>query len=549
MKAIKTFLSQLNDLDIKLWVEDDALCCQAPKGTLTAEIKAELAEYKAEIIHFLQPEEITHIPIAPKDKELPLSFAQQRLWFLDQLEGQRATYNMPAAIRLSGQLNESALQHALTTLVERHDSLRCCFPVVNGEATVQLNDVYNPLSVTDLSELSETEQQRRVTEWIANHAQTTFDLSTGPLLSLRLLKLGEQKQILLFNMHHIISDGWSMGVLIRDWSQLYSAYAQNQVPQLPKLPIQYTDYAAWQRNWLQGEILEQQLAYWIEKLTGAPQSLELPTDYPRPAVMRDQGKHLQSTLNIDITRGIRQLSQQLGVTVFMTLLAAFKVLLFRYSGQTDLVMGSPVANRTQHQTEDLIGFFVNTLVLRTHISGEETFSELLKQVRQTSLEAYGHQDIPFEYLVEQINPARSLSHSPMFQVMFVLQNTPHEELEMSGLKLSMIEPENRTAKFDLTLSVAEHGDIFVCDWEYNTELFRHETITRMTEHFKVLIDGIINSSEQKLYQLPLLTETEQEQLQVWNQTDTHYPEDLTIVDLFEAQVEKTPDNIALVFEN
>ncbi|RKZ91700.1 MAG: non-ribosomal peptide synthetase [Candidatus Parabeggiatoa sp. nov. 1] len=487
------------------------------------------------------------IPLA-SGEPLVLSFAQQRLWFLAQLEGQSTTYNMPAALQLSGQLNETVLQDALTALIQRHDSLRLCFPVVDFDATVQLNDIYNPLSVTDLSELSETEQQVQVSEWIANHAQTPFQLDTGPLLSLRLLKLGQQEQILLFNMHHIISDGWSMAVLVRDWTQLYNAYAQNQAPQLSELPIQYTDYAAWQRNWLQGEVLKQQLAYWTEKLSKAPELLELPTDYPRPAVMRYQGKHLQSTLEPEITQEIKQLSQQYGVTVFMTLLAAFNVLLSRYSGQNDLVVGSPIANRTHHQTEDLIGFFVNTLVLRTQIEGEQTFPQLLKQVRKTALEAYSHQDIPFEFLVEQLNPSRSLSHSPLFQVMFVLQNTPQESLELSGLKMAFLEPENTTAKFDLTLSIAEHGDVFICDWEYNTDLFRPETITLLSEHFHVLLEGILNHSEQSLSKLPILTEAEQQQLLAWNQTETDYPKDQTIVDLFQAQVEKTPENIAVVFE-
>ncbi|MCP4000284.1 MAG: non-ribosomal peptide synthetase, partial [Gammaproteobacteria bacterium] len=245
-------------------------------------------------------------PIVPlaDDESLVLSFAQQRLWLLAQLEGQSATYNMPAALRIEGELNETALQHALSALIKRHDSFRLCFPVIDGVATVELNNVYDPLSVTDLSELRDTEQQRQVTKRIADHAQIHFDMSSGPLLSLRLLKLGKQEQILLFNMHHIISDGWSIGVLIREWSHLYNAYAQDQEPQLPELPIQYTDYAAWQRNWLQGEILDHQLGYWIEKLKGIPELLELPTDYARPSVMSYKGSSLQSTLSPELTQGI-----------------------------------------------------------------------------------------------------------------------------------------------------------------------------------------------------------------------------------------------------
>ncbi len=490
-----------------------------------------------------------NIPRIADEKSLTLSFAQQRLWFLAQLENQSITYNIPAAIHIEGELNETVLQNCLTALIQRHESLRLCFPVVDGEATVQINKVYNPFKVTDLSDLAEKEQQQKVTKLISDHSQTLFNLNSGPLLSLQLLKLSKQEQILLFNMHHIISDGWSVGVLIRELSHLYNAYARNHEPQLPKLSIQYTDYAAWQRNWLQGEILEQQLTYWIEKLTGVTELLELPTDYPRPAVMRYQGKHLQSTLSLKLTHGIKQLSRQHGVTDFMALLAAFKVLLSRYSSQTDIAVGSPIANRTQHQTENLIGFFVNTLVLRTELNEKQTFTELLKKVRQTALEAYSNQDIPFEYLVEQINPSRSLSHSPLFQVMFVLQNTPQETLDFTGLKMSMMKPENTTTKFDLTLSVSEQSDQFVCYWEYNTDLFRPDTVTRMAEHFQVLLEWIVKNPEQTLMQFSLLTETDQQQLLAWNQTETNYREDQTIVDLFEAQVEKTPDNVAVVFEN
>ncbi|MCP5046322.1 MAG: amino acid adenylation domain-containing protein, partial [bacterium] len=507
----------------------------------------------------------------PEGAPLVLSFAQQRLWFLAQLEGKSATYNTTAALQLEGQLNVTALEQTLTALIQRHHSLRLCFPVVDGEATVQLNNVYDPLSLIDLSEYPETEQQHRVTESIARYAQTPFDLSTGPLLSALLLKLGEQDHVFLFNMHHIISDGWSIGVLIREWCYLYNSYVQKWVaptaqkgaapaaqewePGLPELPIQYTDYAAWQRSWLEGEVLDRQLAYWTEKLTGAPELLELPTDYPRPAVQRYHGKFIQQTLDRELTQGIKELSLQQGVTVYMTLMAAFTVLLARHSGQTDIMVGSPIANRTHHQTEDLIGFFINTLVLRTHIKGEQRFSELLKQVKQTAIEAYSHQDIPFEHLVEHLNPTRRLSHSPLFQVILDLQNAPEETLELSGLKVSYPESGHMTAKFDLVLSVTESDRGFVCGWEYNTDLFRHDTISRMSQHFRVLLEGILNpvsgltvNSEQPLYQLPMITEAEQNQLLEWNRPASGLTISKTVVDLFGEQVKKTPDHVAVVFE-
>ncbi|TAN69948.1 MAG: amino acid adenylation domain-containing protein [Methylobacter sp.] len=529
------------------------------------------------------------LPLA-EGEALTLSFAQQRLWFLAQLAGQSATYNMPAALRLKGRLNEEALQSALTDLVQRHETLHVCFPMVDGKPSVQVNAVYNPLSVTDLrisygshaprgnpvrdapasltaerfrlhshaergndkfdlSDLADAEQKGQVAEWIAGHANDPFDLSTGPLFKAQLLRLGEEDHILLFNMHHIISDGWSTGVMIRDWCRLYDAYEQNRGPQLPELAIQYTDYAAWQRNWLQGDVLERQLDYWTDKLSGAPELLELPTDNQRPAVMSYRGKHLQSTLNPVLTQCIKQLSRKHGVTDFMALLSAFTVLLSRYSGQTDIVVGCPIANRTQSQTENLIGFFVNTLAMRVQIDAGESFSGLLAQVRKTALEAYSHQDIPFEALVEKINPSRSLSYSPLFQVMFVLQNAPEEAPDLSGLNITPLESDHATAKFDLTLSVEERDGAFVCNWEYNTDLFRPETIVLLGERFQVLLEGIVADPEQSIAERPLLTVAEQQLLQAWNRTETDYPKDRTIVDLFQIQAGKTPDAIAVVFED
>ncbi len=493
--------------------------------------------------------ELPDILPLPEDEPPALSFAQQRLWFLAQLAGQSASYNIPTALRLEGRVNEQALQSALTDLVQRHQTLHVCFPMLDGQPTVQVNDVYKPLSVTDLSGLADAEQKRQVAEWLAGHAGSSFDLSTGPLFKAQLLRLGSEQHILLFNMHHIISDGWSTGVMIREWCRLYDAYLQNREAQLPELAIQYSDYAAWQRNWLQGAVLERQLEYWTDKLLGAPELLELPADNPRPAVMSYRGEHLHSTLNPVLTQAIKQLNRKHGVTDFMALLAAFTVLLSRHSGQTDIVVGCPIANRSQSQAENLIGFFVNTLALRLQIDAERSFTELLKEVRKTALEAYSHQDIPFEALVEKINPSRSLSYSPLFQVMFVLQNAPEEAPDLSGLNITPLESDHATAKFDLTLSVEEQGGAFVCNWEYNTDLFRPETIVLISERFQVLLEGIITEPEQSIAQLPLLTVAEQQLLQAWNRTENEYPQDQTIVDLFQAQAGKTPDAIAVVFED
>ncbi|RKZ83584.1 MAG: non-ribosomal peptide synthetase, partial [Candidatus Parabeggiatoa sp. nov. 1] len=483
-------------------------------------------------------------PITPRasGEPLTLSFAQQRLWFLAQLEGLRSTYNMPSALHMTGQLNQTALQRALFALIQRHDSLRLCFPVVDGDALVQLNDVYNPLSITSLSELSKTEQQRQVTEWIANRAQTPFDLSTGPLLSLRLLKLGPQEQILLFNMHHIISDGWSMGVLIREWSQLYSAYAQNQVPQLPKLPIQYTDYAAWQRNWLQGSVLEQQLAYWIEKLTGAPELLELPTDYPRPAVQQHQGSNITLHIPRDLTARFKQLSRQSNLTLFMTLLGAFNILLYRYSGQNDICIGIPVANRNHCQLEGLIGLFLSTVVLRTSIPAHTTFHQLMAQIRQTALEAFTHQDVPFEQLVEQLQPQRSLSHHPLFQVMFNLINIPETaELELVGIHTEHLQTSPGTiAKFDLNLAFTENSEGLIGRFEYDTALFTEETVRFLGECYLTLLQQIVAKPDAPLSQLSLLSDAWRSRV-----AEPQHPTLVNPFELFDQQIQSIPERFAL----
>jgi amino acid adenylation domain-containing protein/non-ribosomal peptide synthase protein (TIGR01720 family) len=487
-------------------------------------------------------------PLSQKS-DLVLSYAQQRLWVLMQLEENSAIYNRIKGFRLNGSLDKSALECALTTLVERQFSLRMSFSETDGHPRVNLLNVYNPLHYTDLSEIKGTAQAAEIKRLTQANTEKPFNIAQGPLFRVQLITLGDDCYILLFNIHHIISDGWSSGVLVRELQTLYKAYAQNLTPLLPNLPIQYTDYAAWQRNWLQGAPLERQLAYWKQQLANAPELLELPTDYPRPADMSYQGAHLQTTVGDELTLQLKQLSQQHGVTLYMTLLTAFNILLSRYSSQEDILVGSPIANRTHRQTEDLIGFFVNTLVLRTVVNWNQPVKELLKQVRQTALEAYSHQDIPFEYLVEQLNPSRSLSHSPLFQVMFVLQNAPTEKLELGRLNLSFWESEHTTAKFDLTLSMTEQKDKLVCDWEYCTDLFHNETIARMAEHFQVLLEGLVKNPSQSVSQLPLLTKVEQQQLVAWNQTEIDYPKDQTIIDLFEQQVSITPDNLAVVFEN
>ncbi|MCY7283312.1 MAG: amino acid adenylation domain-containing protein [Cyanobacteria bacterium CAN_BIN43] len=488
--------------------------------------------------------------IAPNSEPIPLSFAQERLWFLHQLEGASATYNMPAALRLTGELNLEALQQALTEIVRRHEALRTSFTTVNG---IPIQVIHPSASMTietiDLQHLTNTEREVAIEQQIQQSALAPFDLEIAPLIRCNLLQLAETDYVFCINMHHIVSDGWSIGVLVQELSALYPAYCAGNPSPLPELEIQYADFALWQRQWLSGEILEQQLQYWVSQLQGAPELSQLPTDHPRPSVQTYRGATHSLSLSAELAQKLQALSRQTDSTLFMTLLATFATLLYRYSGESDVVIGSPIANRNRSEIESLIGFFVNTLVLRTRLEEDLSFEQLLKQVRANTLKAYEHQDLPFEQLVEALQPHRSMSHSPLFQVMFDLQNTPLGEIELPGVTLSEINQESTVAKFDLNLSMTETLLGLDCEWEYNTDLFDKSTIERMASHFDNLLAAIVANPHQAVSELPLLTPTERQQLLFeWNDTQTDYPQDRCIHQLFEQQVAKTPDAIAVVFE-
>ncbi len=488
----------------------------------------------------------------------PVSFSQQRLWLFEQLVPGSPAYNIPSTINFKGTLDIEALERSLNEIVRRHETLRTTFATVNSQPVqVIALKLSLPLPVVDLVRYPEAERRAEARRLSREEAQRPFDLIHGPLLRATLLRLEEKKHLLLLTMHHIISDGWSVGVLKRELRIIYKAYSTGELSPLPDLPIQYADFACWQRQRLQGEVLESQLTYWKQQLAGAPEVLELPTDHPRPPVQSFRGEHQRLALSESLTEGLKALSQQEGVTLFMTLLAAFQVLLHRYTGQDDIVVGSPIANRTFTAIEQLIGFFVNTLVLRTDVSGDPSFRELLARVREVTMGAYAHQDLPFEKLVEELAPERSLSHMPLFQVMFVLQNvttqasstrrTGRSDSEPSSSLLSV---ERGTAKFDLTLSMVETKLGLVGTLKYNTDLFESATISRMMEHFQILLKGIVATPDQSISTLPLLTNREQQQVLVeWNDTSRDYPQHLCIHTLFEAQVERTPDTTAVVFED
>ena len=480
----------------------------------------------------------------------PLSFAQQRLWFIDQLEPGNPAYNNLDAFRLTDRLNVAALERTTSEIVKRHEALRTTFPTVDGQPVQIISQTLSvPLRVTDLSHLPAVGREAEAERLVREEAQRPFDLAQGPLLRTTLLRLGEEDHILLLAMHHIVSDGWSGGVLFQEITALYEAFSTGKPAPLPELPVQYADYAVWQRGWLQGEVLEKQLSYWRERLSGAPPVLELPTDHPRPAVQSFRGARQSVMLSKSLTEALRTLSQREGATLFMILLAAFQTLLRRYSNQEEIVVGSPIAGRTRPETEGLIGLFVNTLVLHTDLSGDPSFRELLGRVREVALGAYAHQDVPFEKLVEELQPKRSLSHTPLFQVMFILQNAPRLALNLSGLTLKSLEFDNGTAQFDVTLSVVEVAEGLQAKFEYNTDLFDAATITRMLKHFQVLLEGVVANPDQRLSELPLLTEAERHQLLIeWNDTAVEYPRDICLHELFEAQVTRTPEAVAVVFE-
>src|SRR6266498_22226 len=485
-----------------------------------------------------------------KGRTVAVSFAQQRLWFLDQLEPGSSSYNVSRAARMRGRLNVPALRQTVNALVARHESLRTNFGSVEGEPVqIVFPSREAELCTIDLKGLEFPERETEARRLALVASQRPFDLAQDQLLRVSLFQLDEQDHVLSLVMHHIISDGWSMGVLLREIRALYEACANNRPCPLPRLPIQYPDFALWQRQRLQGELLEKQLEYWKRQLAGAPAVLSLPTDRPRPAMQTTNGAQYSRDLPGALCDSINELSRREGATLFMTLLAAFQTLLYRYTNQEDIVVGTPIANRTRRETEDLIGFFVNTLAMRVDLSGDPPFRELLRRVKEVSLEAYGHQDLPFEKLVEELNPERSLSHAPLFQVMIVLQNAPREAQKLSELTITSLPVESGTAKFDLTLFVSE-GLNGITSWlEYNTDLFYESTIARMLEHFEILLEAIVADPDRRLSRLPLLSKAERRLLlSEWNDTRFEFTQQNCLHLLFEQQVERTPDSIAVVYE-
>ena len=488
-------------------------------------------------------------PIGPvaRDGELPLSFAQQRLWFIDRLEPGSPVYNFPAAVRLTGPLDLAALRRSLDEIVRRHEALRTTFAIADGRPVQIIAPLLKlTLPLVDLQTLPAGDRESELRRLATEEAQRPFDLAKGPLVRATVLRFGGQDHVGLLTMHHIVTDGWSTGILIRELAILYESYCSGRPSPLPELTIQYADFADWQRRWLDEKRLEFQLAYWRQHLAGAP-ILELPIDHPRPALQSFRGAYQRLVLSRDVGESLKALSRREGVTLFMTLLAAFQILLHRYTGQDDLVIGTPIANRNRLEIEGLIGFFVNTLVLRADLSDDPQFTELLRRVRDTCLGAYAHQDLPFERLVEELRPEPDLSRNPLFQAMFVLQNAAPQELALPGINLKPVEIDTGTTHFDLTLHVADSEPGLIATLAYNPDLFETTTIARMLAYFGSLLETLAATPERRLSELTVLTEAERAQLPVNlngpGTTRSHYP---NLHTLFETQVEQTPDAVAVM---
>ncbi|QIL90221.1 amino acid adenylation domain-containing protein [Microbulbifer sp. SH-1] len=557
MREITAVIEQLTSAGVYIFAESGKLKTKCPKEKLTPHVVALIKNNKDGLLRYLARQDSlsNDIDITIRRRALrsaPQSFSQRRLWLLDQIEGGSPQYNMARVLRFSGELDISALQRSFETLIQRHESLRTTFRM-NGEQ-VPVQEVHDAAEFSipthDISQLADADRETEMARLIAFESTKPFDLNCSPMLRASLIKLGKTEHVLLFTMHHISSDGWSIGLVMKELSTLYSAYLLGANNPFPPLEIQYSDYAQWQLDNLQGSELDRQIGYWKKKLYGLPAVHNLPLDGHRPQKQSFAGSTHVSYIDKAATAALRTLCQRQGATLFMGLHAAFSTLLSRYSREHDIVIGTPVSNREQTQVSDLIGFFVNTLILRTDFSGRPTFNQLLEQCKTTTLEAYEHQQIPFEVLLEELKPARSLAYSPLFQVMLVLQPVALKEIDLPGVKVSFEGRETQVSVYDLTLNVTENEAGMELEWEFNSDLFETETITRMSQHFDYLLSGLVRQPATPIDEIPLLSPSEQQDYATrWNPAYTEYPDKDCIHTLFEAQVQSSPDAVALIFDN
>ncbi|HIO53776.1 MAG TPA: amino acid adenylation domain-containing protein [Chromatiales bacterium] len=553
MSNIKQLMNTLEALDISVRVEGGQLKLRAPKGALTPALQAQIKATKsALILHLQTAADVGHtIPATSRDGSSNVSFGQQRLWILEQFDPGKPVYNIAQALRLEGPLDIKALQQTLSTILERHEALRTRFKEDNGRPVQIVENQFDlPLSQIDLSDAPTTDLDDTLTHRMREEARIPFSLTEAPLIRAILYRLADQSHVLLIVVHHIAFDGWSFAVLYHEISSLYNSALQGAGASLVELPVQYRDFAEWQLRSMSGEVLEKQLHYWTTALENNPTSLTLPTDRPRPPQQTFRGATLHRRLEGPLLQSLTSLAQTHGATLFMVGLAAFQILMSRYSSQTNIAVGTPVAGRDHVDIENLLGFFVNSVVMQSDLDGNPTFVEFLHQVRKTVLEALDHQETPFDRLVDAIKPERDMSRSPLFQVMFVLQNTPPAAVSMDGLEVRSKAVPLETSKFDLTLSIESGKDSLVAAWEYATDLFDHATITRMAEHYEVLLTEIAKNPDAPVMQIPLLDDASvRKQVVDWNQTEKQYPETRCLQDLLDAQCEQTPDATAVVFED
>src|SRR5579871_5492985 len=549
-------LAELRELRVQLWMEDGQVRMRAPRSVLTEELRQKIRSHKDELLRLLEEMSAAktlrpQLSVQVRPRRIPLSYAQERLWFLDRLRtGKSTEYNMPVALRLSGRLDHGALQRAIDTIVERHESLRTRFEEMDG-GPVQIVEPLRrtEVSLEDMSGLDDFRRKEHVEEALAREWDRPFDLERGPLLRARLLKLADEEHVLLRTMHHIVSDGWSEGVFNRELMELYEAYCEGRENPLAPLAVQYADFALWQRDWLAQGGLDEGLKYWKLQLQASPERLELPADRPRPAEQTFSAEVYPLEIPERVAAELAKLGQERQTTLYMTLLAASAVLLSRYSGQNDILVGSPIANRQDERLEGMIGFFVNTLVMRMNAQGRRTFGQLLAEVRQTTLDAYRHQDVPFERLVEELSPERNLGSTPLFQVVFALLNTPWQKGLLKGLEVERVGEKPLRVRFDLEMHAWESGQKVVFYWVYNSDLFDRWRIERMSRHYLRILETAIVNVDCMIGEIDLLAP--QERLQIlteWNGS-LRPPQTLRLVELFEAQVEKTPDALAVVFED
>ncbi len=553
---VSEFIEHLLSLDIRLSVEEDKLRVNAPKGALTAELRDQIVPRKGEIIAYLKAngskprlENGKKIVPVSRQQPLPLSYSQLRLWFLDQLEPGSVAYTIPTVLKFEGTLDVPAMQKSINEIIRRHESLRTTFRKGPDNQPLQVIHPFQPvkLPVQDLSALPEAQREQAALQYVEGLSAAAFDLANGPLIRANLMCLDDTSHWLFVNMHHIISDGWSTGVFFGEVAALYRAFVAGQPSPLAELPVQFADYVVWQRQALNAEMVQTQLAYWQKKLQGKLPVLELPGDYPRPKNQTLRGARHELLVPQALMDRVKRTASRQAVTQFVLLEAAFDVLLQRYSGLDDIIVGTANANRQQQELEQMVGFFMNTLPLRFDLSGDPRFSDLLKQVREVSLEAFANQAVPFENLVEALRPARDTSHSAIFQVMFILQNMPFGDSNLPGLRTSMLPLDNRTAKYDLSLYIWEDPKAGpTCSFEYNIDLFTPETIARLAQNYLTLLESVCANPDERISRLGLLTEAERQTLlATWNATHTDYPRSQCLPDLFSTKAQQAPEKVAV----